>query len=135
MLRLQGRLDGRDAPWWYFGRIYGVVGESAPRLLVRFEGLEIMRLTPWARASYAATGVTTSFFQDPWTKQVLTTLANPYTGKTNTVTPNLIGGTANPVPFYSTRGVRPARVKAAGLALRRAASHLGLPGRYGVDVA
>jgi hypothetical protein len=112
MLRMQGRLDERDAPWWYFGRIYGVVGDGAPRLLVRFEGLEIMRLTPLAGGEYAATGATTSFFQNPRTKDVLEAFTNPYTGKTNTVTPNLIGGTANAVAFYSPRGVRPARVKA-----------------------
>jgi hypothetical protein len=111
MLRMQGRLDGRDAPWWYFGRIYGVVGEGAPRLLVRFEGLEIMRLNVVGEGEYAATGVTTSFFQDPRSKEVLTSFQNPYTGRTNTVTPNMIGGTANPVAFYSRRGVRPARVK------------------------
>lgn len=110
MLRMQGRLDGRDAPWWYFGRIYGVVGESAPRLLVRFEGIEIMRLNVVGRNEYAATGATTSFFQDPHSREVLTSFANPYTGKTNTVTPNIIGGTDRPVAFYSARGVRPARV-------------------------
>jgi hypothetical protein len=113
MLRLQGRIDGRDAPWWYFGRIYGVVGDSSPRLLVRFEGLEIMRLTPAAPGEYAATGVTTSFFQDPATKAVLETFANPYTGRTNVVTPNMIGGTANPITFYSAKGVRPGRVAPA----------------------
>jgi hypothetical protein len=110
MLRMQARLDGRDAPWWYFGRIYGVVGELAPRLLVRFEGLEIMRLTPSADGEYAATGATTSFFQDPVTKEVLTTFANPYTGRTNTVTPNLLAGTPRAAAFYSARGVRPGRV-------------------------
>ena len=113
MLRMQGRLDGRDAPWWYTGRIYGVVGDTSPRLLVRFEGLEIMRLTPASDGEYAATGVTTSFFQDPRTKEVLTSFANPYTGRTNTVTPNRLGGTADPVTFYSTRGVRPGRVQPA----------------------
>lgn len=110
MLRMQGRLDGRDAPWWYFGRIFGVVGEEAPRLLVRFEGLEIMRLTPAGDGEYAATGVTTSFFQDPRTRKTLTSFANPWTGASNAVAPNLIGGTADPVAFYSRRGVRPARV-------------------------
>jgi hypothetical protein len=111
MLRMQARLDGRDAPWWYFGRIYGVVGEGAPRLLVRFEGLEIMRVSALPDDSYAATGVTTSFFQDPFSKAVLQEFANPYTGVTNTVTPNLIGGTGRPIAIYSDRGVRPARVK------------------------
>lgn len=113
MLRMQGRTDGRDAPWWYFGRIYGVVGEGAPRLLVRFEGLEIMRLSPCGPGQLAATGVTTSFFQDPQTKAVLTRFSNPYTGRTNTVTPNQIGGTANPFMIYSREGVRPARVAPA----------------------
>jgi hypothetical protein len=113
MLRMQGRLDGRDSPWWYFGRIYGVVGESAPRLLVRFEGLEIMRLTSSGPGEYAATGVTTSFFQDPRSKTVIDTFANPYTGQANAVTANRLGGTAEPITFYSTRGVRPGRVAAA----------------------
>lgn len=110
MLRMQGRLDGRDAPWWYFGRIYGVVGDASPRLLVRFEGLEIMRLTVVGEGEYAATGATTSFFQDPVSKEVLARFDNPYTGKVNAVTPNLLAGTADPVAFYSKRGVRPARV-------------------------
>lgn len=112
MLRMQGRLDGRDAPWWYFGRIYGVVGDASPRLLVRFEGLEIMRLTAVGEGEYAATGATTSFFQDPVSKQVLSRFDNPYTGRTNAVAPNLLAGTADPVAFYSKRGVRPARVSA-----------------------
>lgn len=113
MLRLQGRLDGRDAPWWYFGRIYGVVGDASPRLLVRFEGLEIMRLTPAGDGEQVVTGVTTSYFQDPATKQDLKTFANPFTGKANAVAPNLIGGTADPVVIYSPRGARPGRVKPA----------------------
>jgi len=112
-LRMQGRLDERDAPWWYFGRIYGIVGETAPRLLVRFEGLEIPRFTKTLEGQYAASGVTTSFFQDPYTKQVLQEFKNPYTGKTNAVSPNMLGGTADPVVFHSIRGTRPARVAEA----------------------
>jgi hypothetical protein len=69
-----------------------------------------MRLTLTTEGEYAATGVTTSFFEDPRTKEVLATLANPYTGKTNTVTPNLIGGTGRAAAYYSTQGVRPGRV-------------------------
>ncbi len=113
MLRLQGRLDGRDAPWWYFGRIHGIVGDEAPRLLVRFEGLEILRLTAAGDDEYAASGVTTSFFQDPRTQAVLDTFDNPYTGARNRVTPNLIAGTGKPVAWYTPRGVRPARVPAS----------------------
>lgn len=114
LLRMQGRLDGRDAPWWYFGRIYGLVPGAAPIPLVRFEGLEIQLLTPVADGEYAATGVTTSFFLDWQTKQLLETFANPVTGRTNTVKPNMIGGVpGKPAAFYSVRGVRPGRVSVA----------------------
>jgi hypothetical protein len=111
MLRLQGRLDGRDAPWWYFGRIYAMLPGREPLPLCRFEGLEIMRLTPTADREYAATGVTTSFFQDWQTGKVMDTFANPVSGKTNKVLPNLIGGEpGSAAAFYSTRGVRPGRM-------------------------
>jgi len=114
LLRMQGRLDGRDAPWWYFGRIYGLLPGQAPLPLVRFEGLEIQLLTPTTEGEYAATGTTTSFFLDWQTKAPLQTFANPVTGRTNTVQPNLIGGVAGkPAAFYSVRGVRPGRVSAA----------------------
>jgi hypothetical protein len=69
-----------------------------------------MRLTALADGEYAATGVTTSFFQDPQTKEALTTFANPFTGKANAVTPNMIGGTGRAAAFFSTLGVRPGRV-------------------------
>jgi hypothetical protein len=111
MLRLQGRLDGRDAPWWYFGRIYGLLPGQAPVPLFRFEGLEIMRLTRTPAGEYAATGATTSFFQDWRTREVMTRFANPISGRTNDVRPNLIGGKPGGVAaYYSTRGVRPGMV-------------------------
>jgi hypothetical protein len=114
MLRIQGRLDGRDAPWWYFGRIYALVPGREPVPLFRYEGLEIMRLTPTPAGEYAATGATTTFFQDWRTGAVLETFRNPLTGATNSVRPNLIGGTPGGVAaFYSTRGVRPGRTAPA----------------------
>jgi hypothetical protein len=114
MLRMQGRLDGRDAPWWYFGRIYALLPGKEPVPLFRFEGLEIMRLTPTGAGEYAATGATTSFFQDWQSGQVMETFANPISGRTNKVTPNLIGGKpGGAAAFYSTRGARPGRVAPA----------------------
>lgn len=114
MLRMQARLDGADAPWWYFGRIYGLVPGQAPLPLVRYEGLEIMRLTATPEGEYAATGVTTSFFLDWHTREPLETFRNPLSGRTNKVIPNLIGGKPGAAAvFYSERGVRPGRVPAA----------------------
>jgi hypothetical protein len=114
MLRMQARLDGKDAPWWYFGRIYGLLPGQAPVPLVRYEGLEIMRLTRTTGEEYAVTGATTSFFLDWQTKASLPTFANPVSGKVNTVKPNLIGGKpGSAAAFYSPRGVRPGQVAAA----------------------
>lgn len=114
MLRMQGRLDNKDSPWWYFGRIYGLLPGAAPVPLVRYEGLEIMRLTATADGEYAATGVTTSFFMDWRTKDVLDTFANPVSGRTNRVKPNMIGGTPGAAAaFYSPKGVRPGRMATA----------------------
>lgn len=109
MLRMQGRADGRDAPWWYFGRIYALVPGREPVPLVRFEGLEIMRLTPAGDGEYAATGVTTSFFQDFYTKAPLESFDNPLTGQRNAVQPNLLAG-RGVAAWYSREGVRPGRV-------------------------
>jgi len=113
MMRMQSRLDDRDAPWWYFGRIYGLLPGQAPVPLVRFEGTEIIRLTLTPEGEYAATGVTTSFFQDFHSKQVLETMTNPITGRKVAVQPNLIGGTAEAAAYFSTRGARPGRVSRA----------------------
>lgn len=114
LLRMQGRLDGKDAPWWYFGRIYGLLPGQAPVPLVRFEGLEIPLLTPTGDGEYAATGVTTSFFLDWSSKERLDRFANPVSGRVNTVQPNLIGGVpGRPAAYYSVRGARPGRVAAA----------------------
>jgi hypothetical protein len=114
MLRMQGRLDNKDSPWWYFGRIYGLLPGQAPVPLVRYEGLEIMRLTKTPEGEYAATGVTTSFFMDWRTKEVLDTFANPVSGRTNAVKANMIGGKPGAAAaFYSPKGVRPGRMAAA----------------------
>lgn len=113
MLRIQHRLDGEDAPWWYFGRIYGMLPGRAPVPLFRYEGLEIGRVFR-AGDEYGVTGVTTSFFLDWNTKERLDRFDNPVSGEVNEVRPNLIGGRAGFVAaWYSARGVRPGRVPPA----------------------
>lgn len=112
LMRMQGGLN-RDAPWWYFGRIYGVLPGLAPIPLVRFEGLEIQRFASAVGGEFPVTGVTTSFFLDWQSKERLQTFANPVSKRLNQVKPNLIGGSAGRVAaFYSKRGVRPGRTPA-----------------------
>lgn len=113
MLRMQHRLDGRDAPWWYFGRIYAMLPGRSPLPLFRYEGLEISRVLPAVDGEYPITGVTTSFFLDWRTKERLSTFDNPVSGRRNTVQPNLIGGREGFIAvWYSARGARPGRMPA-----------------------
>lgn len=112
LIRIQGNIEERDAPWWYFGRIYGIVPGQAPLPLVRFEGLEIMRFSPVDGGAFTANGVTTSYFQDLRSKAVLTEFDNPYTRRTVKVTPNQLGGTSQPGYHYSVEGVRPMAIAA-----------------------
>ena len=110
LIRIQGNLLEQDAPWWYFGRIYGIFPGQVPRPLVRFEGLEIIRFKSVGSGGYTANGVTTSYFQDLRTKAVLTEYLNPYSNEIVKVTPNQLGGTDQPGYHYSVKGVRPMAV-------------------------
>ncbi len=109
MLRMQASLAEGDVPWSFDGTIYGVIGETEPKPLVRFQGCEVY----WGRAlgdgTYELTGHTVSFFYDIDSGQPLETFANPYTGKRNTVESAVQGGGAGYGFNYSEEGVRPTR--------------------------
>ena len=109
IVRVQGSLREEDVPWWFNGTIYGVVGESAPRALVRFEGLEIYWFRKLPDGAYQLGGNTVTFFRDIATNAMITEFVNPYTGKTNTVQPAVQGGRAG--FHYSVRGIRPTAFK------------------------
>src|SRR5687767_2473032 len=80
IVRVQGSLREEDVPWWFNGTIYGVVGESAPRALVRFEGLEIYWFRQLADGAYQLGGNTVTFFRDIATNAMIAEFFNPYTG-------------------------------------------------------
>ena len=110
LVRMQGSAKEEDVPWWYNGTIYGVVGESAPRPLVTFEGMEMywMRhLSGSQEGEYELIGNTVTFFRDLDMGAMIDTFENPYTGATNRVTPAVQGGGAGRGFNYSVKGIRP----------------------------
>lgn len=92
LIAVLGDLNGRQAPWWYTGYIYGLRPGEEPRKLVRFEGTEINLFTPGAGGTFSQTARTTTFFSDPESEQILDTWINPYNGKSQVVKANLLGG-------------------------------------------
>ena len=109
MLRMQASLAEEDVPWSYDGTIYGVVGETEPKPLFRFEGSEVYWVRALGDGTYELTGHTVSFFYDIETGRPLDAFANPYTGKRNTVEAAVQGGGAGYGFNFSEAGVRPTR--------------------------
>jgi len=109
MLRVQASLQEEDVPWWYDGTIYGIVGESEPKPLVRFKGWEVYWVRPLGDGSYELTGHTVSFFYDLESDAPLKTFQNPYSGELNDVTAAVQGGGAGAGFNYSVNGVRPTK--------------------------
>jgi hypothetical protein len=92
LVRMQKSTQPGDIPWWYTGRIYGQVGEQAPEHLFNYEGTEIYWVEAMPNGAFAVSSRTLSFFRDKETGEMLREYLNPFTGKTNKVTPNQLGG-------------------------------------------
>ena len=107
VVRMTASLDEEDVPWWYDGTIFGIVGEQAPRPLVKFEGMEIYWMRHLADGEFELIGNTVSFFRDLDTGRMLEKFENPYTGETNVVTAAVQGGGPGRGFNYSVRGIRP----------------------------
>ncbi len=91
-VKLEAYADGRPAPWWYIGTIYAVRERTRPVPLFRFEGSETYWARPKAGGDAEMSARTLTFFRDLKTGQWLDTFANPLTGKTNDLRPNLMNG-------------------------------------------
>ena len=108
-IRMQASLREEDVPWWYNGTIYGVIGEEKnPQALLRFEGMEMYWVSHLDDGSYELTGNTVTFFRD-LDGHMIDRFDNPYTGKTNSVSPAVQGGGAGRGFNLSVNGVRPTR--------------------------
>ena len=106
MLRMTASLEQEDVPWWFDGTIFGIVGEQAPKPLVRFEGWEVYWVRPVENNAYELTGHTVTFFYDIESGKMLDTFDNPYTGQRNRVEAAVQGGGAGFGFNYSVNGVR-----------------------------
>lgn len=91
-----------DVLWWYTGRIYGQVGNEAPKHLFNLEGTEVYWSTPLADGSFLVSSRTLTFFRDRETGEMLREYRNPYTTNMNTVRPNQLGG--RDTTLYAARG-------------------------------
>jgi len=91
-MRMQSSLEEKDSPWWYMGRIYAQVGEAEPKHIVDLEGTEIYWARPLDNGEVSISSRTLTFFKDPATGEMLDEFANPYTGESLPVHPNILGG-------------------------------------------
>lgn len=91
-IRMEACTDGHPAVWSYSGFIYAVRPGERPRAILALAGGS----TNWARrdpnGDWRLRGATMSFFRDPDSGAFVETFANPFTGKTTEVRPNILSG-------------------------------------------
>ncbi|MDH3639732.1 MAG: DUF1838 domain-containing protein [Gammaproteobacteria bacterium] len=104
LVRMQMSTRSEDVPWWYTGRIYAQVGDQAPQHLYNLEGTEIYWTRELPDGSFAISGRTLTFFRDKESGEMIREFVNPFTGKTNAVAANRLGGKDGSV--YSASGWR-----------------------------
>jgi hypothetical protein len=97
-IKMEACLDGHPAIWSYAGFVYAVRPDERPRALFAIAGGS----ASWARRApdggWLMSGATLSFFRDPETGVFLDRFANPFTGRTVDVRPNLLSGGAMRYP-------------------------------------
>lgn len=89
-MRMHASTTDGASPWYYTGRIYAVREKQAPLLLFTFEGTEIYWVKRVANDAWTTKGSTLTFFRDLATGAYLDTWANPITGRTVDVKPNVL---------------------------------------------
>jgi hypothetical protein len=90
LIKLLGSLDGRPAPWWFTGTIYGVQLGRAPVPMVVCEGCEVYFPRRLPNGDYLLRGNTLTFFRDVRSRQWLDEFANPLTGRRSAIRPNVL---------------------------------------------
>jgi len=101
-IRMRMSVQPEDILWWYTGRIYGQVGNEAPRHLFNLEGTEIYWPIPLEDGSFLVSSRTLTFFRDRESGEMIREYRNPYTNAINIVRPNQLGGRDN--SLYSAKG-------------------------------
>lgn len=102
-VRLTASLREEDVPWWYRGIVYSVQERKQPKPIFKIEGLETYWFERGDNGSFLAHSRTLSFMRHVDSGEFLYEFKNPFTGKTNEVTPNVLG-TKEP-ERYTTNGI------------------------------
>lgn len=89
-VRLTASLLEEDVHWWYRGVVYTVQEDQPPRPLFKIEGLETYWFEHAENDAFLAHSRTLSFMRDLESDEFLDEFRNPYTGKTNPVSPNVL---------------------------------------------
>lgn len=90
-VRLTASLEEENVPWWYRGIVYTVQEKQPPRPIFKIEGLETYWFEHGENNTFLAHSRTLSFMRDVESGEFLYEFKNPFTGKTNRVTPNVLG--------------------------------------------
>ena len=103
-VRLTASLEEKDVPWWYRGVVYAVQEKRPPRPLFRIEGVETYWFEHEGDGTFRAHSRTLSFMRDVETDEYLYEFKNPFTGRVNEVSPNIL---RSDVPdHYTADGIK-----------------------------
>jgi hypothetical protein len=104
IVKLMASQADEVCPWWYTGKIYAAQEKKPPVLMYAFEGTEIYWPRKQADGSWFLRGKTMTFYRDKDSHEYIDSFANPFTGKTVTTKPNVLGGRGHVI--YATDGMR-----------------------------
>lgn len=101
-MKLHAASAEATVPWYYTGRIYAVQERKPPVHLFNLEGTEIYWVRRKSASEWESYSSTLTFYRDVRTGGYFDTYANPYTGKTLSVRPNVLR--SNRLANFSPRG-------------------------------
>ena len=101
---LTASLEEEDVPWWYQGVVYTVQEKKNPRPIFKIEGVETYWFEHGEDGTFWAHAKTLSFMRDWETGEFLYEFKNPFTGKTNPVSPNILGSMRP--DHYTANGIK-----------------------------
>ena len=108
LIRMQSSLGNEDqVPWHYNGTLYFQKGSEQPIPMIKIEGMESYKVIPQEDGSYEILGNMLTFFRDLDSGEMTREFKNPFTGKVNTILPNIRRASLGRGLNISTMGVRP----------------------------
>jgi hypothetical protein len=81
-VRMRGDASGKDSVTWWYGSMFIVLPNEAPKRVFGFEGFNVSRMEKQADGSTRMLTREYAVYRDPKTNAILKTWDNPYTNKT-----------------------------------------------------